>query len=232
VSPGGPVAAGWTVERRRGSAADLHDLDWPAPVERTVWVFEVERAALVLGSGQPPSDVDHDAVRAAGVDLARRRSGGGAVLLVPGEVVWIDVLVPVGDPLWSDDVRLAFHWLGDAWVAALAHLGVSCRVHRGGMEPTRWSARVCFAGLGPGEVVTGGAAPAPAKVVGLSQRRTRHGARLQSAVHRRFSAAAMVDLLDLPPADRAAAAAELTSRVVAVDAPAGAIESAFLASLP
>jgi lipoate-protein ligase A len=230
VISGGSAAGGWSVERRQGSAAELHGQDWPSPLERTVWLLDVDHPALVLGSGQPLTHVDHDAVRSAGVDLARRRSGGGAVLLVPGDVVWIDVLVPVGDPLWSPDVRLAIHWLGDVWVRALAGLGLACRVHRGGMEPSRWSERVCFAGLGPGEVVIDGSAPA--KVVGLSQRRTRHGARLQCAVHRRFTAATTVALLDLPVPDRAAATAELTVRVAVLDASSDAIEAAFLAALP
>jgi hypothetical protein len=96
------------------------------------------------------------------------------------------------------------------------------------MVPSEWSTRVCFAGLGPGEVVT----PTGAKVVGLSQRRTRHGARLQSVVHRRFSAAATVDLLALSDRDRAAAEAALAAGVAAVDAEAAAIHGAVLAALP
>jgi lipoate-protein ligase A len=220
---------GWTVERRRGSAGELHHLDWPSPVSLTVWLLEIERPALVLGSGQPETDVDRGAVGAAGVDLVRRRSGGGAVLLVPGESAWIDVVIPAGDVRWSDDVRLAFHWLGDVWVEALASLGVAARVHRGGMVANEWSGRICFAGLGPGEVVI--AVPDAAKVVGLSQRRTRHGARLQSIVHRRFSPAETVDLLAMADGERAAAVADLAARVAVVDVPVRSIEEAFLSSL-
>ena len=43
-----------------------------------------------------------------------------------------------------------------------------------------WSALVCFAGLGPGEVTLDGQ-----KLVGLSQRRTRDGVRIQGLLHRR-----------------------------------------------
>src|SRR5690606_10658151 len=99
-----------------------------------------------------------------GVELARRRSGGGAVLLDDDAAVWLDVLVPRGDPLWSDDVVVAAHWLGDAWVAALAELGLAGAAHRGGLVRRPWSELVCFAGLGPGEVTVGGR-----KVVGVSQ---------------------------------------------------------------
>ena len=159
---------GWTVSTRRAPAAELHALDLPAG-GRHVWILEATRPALVLGSTQPDSDADVATCASAGVDVARRRSGGGAVLVGPGECVWVDVLVPRGDPLWHDDVGRATWWLGDAWVAALSAVGVEgCRVHRRGMVPSPWSKVVCFAGLGPGEVVD----PAGSKVVGISQRRT------------------------------------------------------------
>ena len=36
--------------------------------------------------------------------LVRPRSGGGLVILRPGEHVWIDLVVGRDDPWWSDDV--------------------------------------------------------------------------------------------------------------------------------
>jgi lipoate-protein ligase A len=87
--------------------------------------------------------------------------------------VWVDVCVPRDDPLWTDDVSRAGWWLGDAWVKALG----AGEVHRGPMVRTPLSDRVCFAGLGPGEVTVGAA-----KLVGVSQRRTRVGAIFQCTV--------------------------------------------------
>jgi lipoate-protein ligase A len=69
-------------------------------------------------------------------------------------------------------------WLGEVWAAALADLGIRGDVHRGPVRHTRWSSMVCFAGVGAGEVTQDGA-----KLVGISQRRTRVGARLQSMCH-------------------------------------------------
>jgi hypothetical protein len=70
---------------------------------------------------------------------------------------------------------------GRAWRAALIEVAGAdpgrLRVHRGGMVDSDWSALVCFAGIGPGEVLDG------AKLVGLSQRRTRAGARIQGLMH-------------------------------------------------
>ena len=57
-------------------------------------MFEVDRPALVLGSTQRAEVVDERACADAGVEVVRRRSGGGAVLLEPGAVVWFDVVVP------------------------------------------------------------------------------------------------------------------------------------------
>ena len=94
----------WQVQRARSSATDFHARDVPEPAERAVWVCEASGPALVLGSAQPEDGVDRAACAAAGVDVVRRRSGGGAVLVVPGEVLWVDLVLPVGDALWQDDV--------------------------------------------------------------------------------------------------------------------------------
>ena len=126
----------WSVERRSLSAADFHALEVPDPAVRAVWIADPDAPALVLGSAQPASDVRRDAE----IEVVRRRSGGGAVLVVPGEVLWVDVIVPAGDELWDDDVGRASHWVGDVWAAALAELGVGAEVHKGPLVSSRWSA--------------------------------------------------------------------------------------------
>jgi lipoate-protein ligase A len=212
----------WSISTWRAPAADLHALEVPAD-GRHVWLLEAPTPALVLGSTQRDADADAAACASAGVELARRRSGGGAVLVGPGECVWIDVLVPRGDPLWHDDIGRASWWLGEAWMTALSVLGIDgCRVHHGGMVPSAWSKVVCFAGLGPGEVVD----DAGAKVVGISQRRTRSMARFQCAVPLRWDPARLSDLLTARPP-----AAELAA-VHPIAADPAAIVDAFLAALP
>jgi lipoate-protein ligase A len=152
-----------------------------------VWLHEVDGPALVLGSTQP-------AVAAgAAIAVVRRRTGGGAVLLRPGSVVWADVFVPATDRLWQRDVGRAFWWLGQAWVDALTTSGVTdASWHDGSVVRSRWSDAVCFAGLGPGEVTVGGR-----KVVGISQRRTRDGALFQCAALLAWEPAELVTLLGL-----------------------------------
>lgn len=163
--PGG--FGGWVVRRATGTVGDLHALDvlGGAPPDRTVWVMDPVADAVVLGSAQRALATDTTVVR---------RSGGGAVLVDPACSVWLDVVVPRGDPLWDDDVTVAGLWLGQAWQQALAGLGVAGRVHRGGADRHPAARAACFAGVGPGEVVA-----ADGKLVGVSQRRTRHGARFQ-----------------------------------------------------
>ena len=125
----------WRVEHHVGSAAAFHQRALPDPARRAVWWFDVDRPALVLGSAQADDVVDRAAASAAGVDVVRRRSGGGAVLLTPGDVTWVDVVIPSDDRLWDHDVGRAFHWLGEAWAAALAAVGISpVAVHRGALR--------------------------------------------------------------------------------------------------
>ncbi len=185
----------WTVVEPSGSVTEQleqaasHPL---VPARREVWLHRVDAPTLVLGSAQPARDVDHAALDRFGVRLARRRSGGGAVLLEPGTSVWVDLVVPAGDPLWLADVGHSFDWLGWVWLRALGDVGVSARL--ASAQPADRLARLaCFAGVGHGEVlVTAGTGPmitagtgpmitagtgAAMKVVGLSQRRTRTEAR-------------------------------------------------------
>jgi lipoate-protein ligase A len=166
--------------------------------------------AFVMGSTQAADTVDHAAAVRAGIEVVRRRSGGGGVLLVPGEHVWVDVWVPRGSEMWEDDVGRAALWLGSAWAAALDAGGLAGgRVHTGALVATPWSSRVCFAGTGPGEVTVG-----DRKAVGVSQRRTRDWIRLQTVVHRRWDAITTFALLADP--DAAAAGAAHADAVVEV----------------
>ena len=129
-----------------------------------------------------------DRLSASEVELARRRSGGSAVLVGGDRVLWVDFVIPRGDPMWDDDVGRAAWWVGELWAAAIG----SAEVWRGRLVRTEWSPVVCFAGLGPGEVTVEGR-----KVVGVCQRRTAKGALFQTAA-----------LLDWRPEEYAALVAD------------------------
>lgn len=197
----------WVLETCEGGAGSLHGRPWPDPPRPTVRLLQVDRPALVLGSTQPDDAVDTESAERRGVEVVRRRSGGGAVMLVPGEVLWIDVFVPARHQLWEADVGLAFAWLGQMWVDALAELTITGHWHRRSMPTSPWSHLVCFAGVGAGEVTVGGR-----KVVGMSQRRTRAGSMFQCAALLRWDPTALLELLRMKPATRREAVEDLTRR--------------------
>jgi lipoate-protein ligase A len=207
-----------------------------------VWLFEPDRPALVLGSGQrsspPPATggvhpavLDEALAAREGVDIVRRRSGGAAVLLEPGGVVWADVIVPRGHALWDDDVGRATWWVGAWWQRALATLGVDTEVHRGAMVRNRWSSVICFAGIGPGEVLAGGR-----KVVGVSQRRTRSMARFQTAALLHWRPPLLAALCGIAPLGRPLERVLVDGAVGLGDLQRGldvsSVQAALLAALP
>jgi hypothetical protein len=176
-----PSGAAWLVERRTGTAAEMHE-PWPDEHrrdDRVVAICDVVGPpTLVLGSAQVDPGITGGQISSIAVETARRSSGGGAVLVAPGSQVWVDVWLPRGDRLWDDDVVRSSAWLGAAWCEALTDAGVRSEelaVHSGRLARSRWSDLICFAGLGPGEVCWKNR-----KLVGLAQRRIRAGARFHT----------------------------------------------------
>ena len=167
------------------TASEQHGRDLPA--ERSVWNVDITTPAVVLGSRQTEAELDLDACVNAGTEMVRRRSGGGMVYLLPGKQMWLDVVIPKDDPLWIDDVGRAAWWLGEVWLAAIKSLATAEKmdvyVHRQDLVRGKYGDRVCFSGAGPGEVMTLDDAGNPAKIVGISQRRTRDLARFQCTMY-------------------------------------------------
>jgi lipoate-protein ligase A len=214
----------WDIERSEASAALHHGRRVPSSPTRAVWIHDVNRPALVLGSTQEDDVVDRGVAETLGVEVVRRRSGGGAVLLVPGEVVWIDVIVPEGDGLWDDDVGRSSLWLGDVWRSALTDLGVTgTAMHDGSLACGPLGRLVCFGAIGPGELSIQGR-----KLVGISQRRTRDAARYQCAVYRLWAPDLLADLLCLDDDARAV----LAMAAMGVGREPDEIVDAFLRHLP
>ncbi|MEZ5309555.1 MAG: hypothetical protein R2735_02980 [Microthrixaceae bacterium] len=188
---------GWRLEWRSGSVGELHTLE-EGPFSRTARVCEAEGEAVVLSSAMSAELLAGQAGSASGVirsgvEVARRRSGGGIVHLVPDAHVWIDVLLPRGDLLWTDDVSQSGEWLAEVWIRALGDMGVVGAT----MADAHWSDPelgriVCFAATGPGEIVVG-----ERKLVGISQRRNRHGARFQCVVYLNQEPEAVLGFLDV-----------------------------------
>jgi lipoate-protein ligase A len=217
----------WQVDNDAGPAAQL--LVPTAARGRTVRFLAPDAAAVVLGSTQPESDIDRARAARVGIDVVRRRSGGGAVLVGPGRLLWVEVIIPASDPLWTADVGRAFWWMGDVWAAALATAGFDRgEVWRGALVRSPWSDRICFAGRGPGEVTVGGA-----KVLGLSQRRTRTHTQFQCAALITWDPSELLAVMALDDDVRIEAGRALTGAAVGVGVDvASRLAAALIEHLP
>ncbi len=225
----------WHIERSRGPAGPFHQQSFDDLDQRTVWIHEVEEPALVLGSTTDEGLVRNDRAIDLGIEICRRRSGGGLVLVEPNNSCWIDLLLPRDDPWWDDDVNRSFNRVGQTWLRALTACGVGdAEVYDGPLTERTFGRAICFAGLGPGEVVVPAASShrdGLSKVVGLSQRRTKAGARFQGLFVASWSAARLADVVHahlLPEG--------LDLESLAIGVPGGGpepsdIEAAFLSEL-
>ncbi len=174
----------------------------PRPVLR--W-YRSTSTAIVLGRGQrlPAAADGGSGHRSGSVEVISRHSGGGAVLLDPS-LLSLDVILPPGHPLLAGDLTAVFDRVGRAWQRALTDLGVEgLSVHSGpatarrrGTERERLLAAVCYATVSHGEVVVGGR-----KLVGLAQRRRRHGALVQCGLLRRWNPGPLLAALGADPHD-------------------------------
>jgi len=188
-----------------------------------VWFVDTTREAVVLGSRQDENLIDRAKCESENVEVTVRRSGGGIVHLVPGSHVWVDVTISSDHPQWTDDVVESAMWLGRVWVQALALLGVDSSVYRDRLSGDDLGQLICFASLGPGEVVD----QSGAKLVGIAQRRTRSIARFQCTVLTAWDPQRVLDLLT-PVVDRSSETLDdLRRRVAIVDRRRADIESAF-----
>ena len=219
-------SSSWKLYTEHVSAGEQHGRDLVA--ERAVWDVRITRKAMVLGSRQDESLLNGELCSRDGIEVVRRRSGGGIVFLAPGEHVWLDVVVPRGDVLWSDDVAQASWWLGDVWVQALTALGVSnVSVHHESLSSDAWGDLLCFAGVGPGEVVQRDD-ESLSKLVGISQRRTRDYARFQCTIYTKWNPHDVEMYVVNTPGNLS----EIAHRVAAVQASQQALVDTFVSHLP
>lgn len=168
----------WGRHDWTGTAADFHAMELPA--ERALWWCQVQDPTVILGSTQTVDDVDQNIAVESGLLVSRRRSGGGAVFVHPTDSVWVDITISRNDPLWKDDVVKSMLWLGDLFVEALSPW-VQAQVYRDSFSTGVDGRVVCFASSSPGEVFVG-----TDKLVGISQRRSRDGARFQCVLYRQW----------------------------------------------
>lgn len=210
----------WSRHAWHGTAEDFHALDIVG--KRSMWICNVVRPALIVGSSQSVEEIDVACAESHHIDIVRRRSGGGIVYVHPSDSLWIDITISRDDPLWVDDVSRSMLWLGDVFVDALS-TWINATVHTGSFEAGPFGRDVCFASSAPGEVFVG-----DHKLVGISQRRTRDGARFQCVLYRRWAEVNWIECLTSPHARDGVR----QLHVATVDISAGDIADAVFAALP
>ena len=216
----------WKLYTEYVSAGEQHGRDLVA--ERAVWDVHITQKAMVLGSRQDESLLNAELCNRDEIEIVHRRSGGGIVFLAPGEHVWLDVVVPRGDSLWSDYVAQSSWWLGDVWVKTLNALGENnVLVHHESLSSDAWGDLLCFAGVGPGEVVRQ-SAESLSKFVGISQRRTRDYARFQCTIYTKWNPHDVEMYVVNTPGNLS----EIAHRVAAVQVSQQAIVDTFVSHLP
>jgi len=157
----------------------------------TMYVVRAERATLVLGSAQAPEILD--ARRVGETPLRHRRGGGGLVLVQPDDL-WIDWWIPADDPRWRRDVHASSRMVGEWWADALrAVVPGEVTVHDGPLAGDPAYRLVCFAGRGPGEVFVD-----RVKAVGVTQWRVREGMFVSTIMLAHPSSDVLPYLLEIP----------------------------------
>jgi lipoate-protein ligase A len=175
-----------------GGVGDLYDyVALRATEVSTMFVPRIERALLVLGSSQSLDVLDGEVSEK--VTLRRRKGGGGLVLLHPNDI-WVDWWIPANDEQWSKDVHVSSIRAGMLWRDVVAsRVSLPVTVHEGSLEGELAHRMVCFAGKGPGEVFVEGR-----KAVGVTQWRVREGVFLSTVLATHDSREVLSYLREVP----------------------------------
>lgn len=204
-------ASQWSIVESHGRAEPFHGKRPTDQTEPQVWIHRVVKPTIVLGSSQAEDVVNRQLAQEQDLEVCKRRSGGGLVYVDPDTDCWIDLIIPTSSRLFETDIARAFHWVGTHWSRTLASFYADdsansfdpgdTRTCAPDSEPkitmattsqqTPMSKLLCFAGLGHGELTIDGS-----KVVGLSQRRSRHWVRIQSLLLGRWNSQALEPLVN------------------------------------
>jgi len=163
----GPAPGAENMARDRRLLEELVAGERPATLRLYAWA----PPCISLGRGQDPSLLDLDAVRAAGLDVVVRPTGGQA-LLHDRELTY-SVVASQADPVVGGSLMTTYHRISEALLTGLAALGVRGEGAPDLRRPAAGLTPVCFASASAEEVLVQGR-----KLLASAQYRTR-GAFLQ-----------------------------------------------------
>ena len=163
----GPATGAANMARDRELLDDLVAGRRPATLRFYSW----NPACISLGLGQSEEILDMEAVRAAGLDVVRRPTGGQA-LLHDRELTY-SVVASQQDPVVGGTLMQSYHAISEALLAGLATLGIRGEGAPCEPRPASGLTPICFASASAEEVLVGGR-----KLIASAQWRSR-GAFLQ-----------------------------------------------------
>ena len=168
----------WTIETKYSETALAHEANLDEWQQPTIWVIEPNDSCLVLGKSQRGrAFLNLSYLEEQSINLAVRHSGGGAVLVAPEDMLWVDIFVPKESKFWIEDIAKASIWIGKIWHNALKRLDIECSLFDENFSRSEASDLICFVGRAPGELFIN-----DRKILGISQRRSKFGTRFQCAL--------------------------------------------------
>jgi lipoate-protein ligase A len=138
--------------------------DRPATLRFYAW----RPACISLGLGQRPEILDLEAVRAAGLDVVGRPTGGQA-LLHDDEITY-SVVASQQDPVVGGSLMQTYHAITEAFLSGLQELGIAGEGAACEPRPAAGLTPVCFASASAEEILVGGR-----KLLASAQWRSRGG---------------------------------------------------------
>ncbi|MFY9616329.1 MAG: lipoate--protein ligase family protein [Candidatus Dormiibacterota bacterium] len=157
-----PMTGEQNMARDRALVDELVAGERPATVRFYAW----RPACISLGLGQKPEILDLDRVRAAGLDVVRRPTGGQA-LLHDDEVTY-SLVASQADPRVGGTLMQTYHAITEAFLSGLASLGIEGEGADCEPRPASGVTPVCFASASAEEILVGGR-----KLLASAQWRTR-----------------------------------------------------------
>lgn len=135
------------------------------------------KPAIILGAAQRPDEQQLARAAAQGVELVRRKSGGGAVM-AGAEMLSVSVFLPRHHPISKGSTVKAYHWIGALWQKVFASYGLYSHLpnteeiarskQRTELLSTDWA---CYGGVAHGELLD----QQGRKLLGVAQIRSRYG---------------------------------------------------------
>jgi lipoyl(octanoyl) transferase len=153
-------------------------------VPPTLRLYSWSEPVVILGVGQPATDLDLETCRKRGYTILRRIGGGTAVYHDADEVS-VDLIAPAGTALAPGDVHDGYRQFSEMLAKGLDSIGIATNIvsieQARNQDQDELLRPVCFASLSPYEFMHDGR-----KLDGICQIRRRDVIAYQAAIYNRF----------------------------------------------